>query len=153
MMINNHCRALQHLLVQGFTLYPAPAAVCTRLVLRPVLDDPGHAWAVYFTRDALVWTGHLLDDDPLAAIFGAAAVRSSASAPHVVCHTQGSMLLVPLEVADVRRIRMRIEAAIALGKTPTADRLEAFPDELIEREAKRRRKRAKRAKSNQPQES
>jgi hypothetical protein len=39
---------------------------------------------------------------------------------------------------------MRIEAAVALGKAPPAERLEAFPDELIELEAKRRTKKRER---------
>lgn len=140
MQINAHGRALQHLLVQGFTLYTAPAAVCTRLVDRALLDDPAHAWAVYFTPGAIRWTGALPVDDPLRDVFGEAAVLSGAPAtPHVVCHTQGGRLLLPLEVNDVRDARLRVEAGVALGKAPPAERLEAFPDELIEREAKRRR--------------
>lgn len=150
MNIDEQTRALQHLLVQGFTLYTAAAAVATRLMDRAILDDPDHAWAVTFERVSLIHTAKLDESDPLAAPFADAAVRGANKTPHVICHTQGGTLLVPLLVGDVRSARMRIEAAIALGKAPTAERLEAFPDELIEREAKRRRKRAKRNKTNQP---
>jgi hypothetical protein len=149
-MINTHCVAQQHLLVQGFTLYTVPAAVCSRLVARALLDDPGHTWAVYCTGDALSWTAHLAEDDPLRAIFAEAAVRSTRPAPpHVICHTQGSTLLVPLTTADVRGVRMRIEAAIALGKAPPAERLEAFSDEYVEREAEKRRRKAMKAAKDQ----
>jgi hypothetical protein len=134
-------RATQHLLVQGFTLYPCAAAVCSRLTARGLLDDPSHAWAVLCDSRSLDWTAMLADDDPLKPLFVDAAVRSATpTTPHVVCHTQGGWLLLPLVTVDVRDARMRIEAAVALGKAPPAERLEAFPDELIEREAKRRRK-------------
>lgn len=146
-MINTHCVAQQHLLVQGFTLYTAPAAVCTRLVQRELLDDPSHAWAVYFTVDALMWTPHLAADDPLRDIFAEAAIRSRLPAtPHAVCHTLGGRLIVPLDVGHARDARMRIEAAIALGKAPPAERLDAFSDEHIEREAQRRRFKSTKAK-------
>jgi hypothetical protein len=133
-------RATQRLLVQGFTLYPCAAAVSTRLVARSVLDDPGHAWAVLCDSRSLDWTAMLPEDDPLKAQLAEAAVRSAdPAAPHVLCHTQGGLLLVPLG-PDTLNARMRIEAAVALGKVPPAERLEAFPDELIELEAKRRAK-------------
>lgn len=142
-MINDHCIAMQHLLVQGFTLYTAPAAVCTRLAARTLLDNPAHAWAVYFAGDALHWTGHLAEDDPLRQIFADAAVRATRPGPpHVVCHTRGSTLLVPLDVAHARDARMRIEGAIALGAAPPPERLEAFSDEMIEREAQKRARKA-----------
>lgn len=132
-------RAIQHLLVQGFTPYSCAAAVCTRLVAPRVLDNPDHSWAVACNPGSLEWTAMLSDDDPLKAELGEAAVRSAnPKTPHVLCHTAGTRLLVPLTVDDVRDARMRIEAAVALGKAPPAERLEAFPDELIEREAKRR---------------
>ena len=142
MMTNDATRAKQHLLVQGFTLYTAESAVCTRLVSRELLDDPSSTWAVLFDARSLDWTAQLAEDDLLAEDFGAAAVRSSGSGGvHVLCCTAGARLLVPLTVADVRSARMRIEAAVAANMAPPAERLEAFPDELIEREARRRAKR------------
>jgi hypothetical protein len=134
-------RAMQHLLVQGFTVYPFAAAVCTRLVARQLLDDPSHTWAVVCGPGALEWVALMPDGDPLKTEFGATAVSSSdVKTPHVLCHTAGQRILVPLAVTDVRDARLRIETAVSLGKVPTADRLETFPDELIEREAKRRAK-------------
>jgi hypothetical protein len=134
-------RATQHLIIQGFELYSCAAAVATRFVARHLLDAPAHPWAVVCGIDALQWVAMLPEDDPLKAELGEAAVRSSnPKTPHVLCHTQGERLLVPLVVTDVRDARMRIEAAVMLGKAPPAERLEAFPDELIEREAKRRAK-------------
>lgn len=139
MNVNAQGRALQHLLVQGFTLYTVPAAVCTRLVDRALLDDPAHAWAVYFTAGAIVWTGRLGLDDPLREVFGDAAVRSGTpTTPHVVCQTQGGRLLLPLEVTDVREARMRIEAAVMVGKPPPEADLDAIPEPLLERELRRR---------------
>lgn len=135
-------RAIQHLLVQGFTIHSCAAAVCTRLTAPRLLDDPSHAWAVLCDASSLEWVALLPQDDPLKADLGEASVRSAdPNTPHVLCHTAGGRLLVPLAVPDVRDARMRIEAAVALGKAPAAERLEAFPDELIEREAKRRAKR------------
>jgi hypothetical protein len=139
-------RATQRLLVQGFILYPCAAAVSTRLVARSLLDDPNHAWAVLCDSRSLDWTAMLADDDPLKAQLAEAAVRSTSGAPHALCHTQGGLLLVPLG-PDTLNARMRIETAVALGKAPPAERLEAFPDELIEREAKRRAKRKERDES------
>lgn len=134
-------RATQHLLVQGFTIYSCAAAVCTRLTAPRLLDDPSHAWAVLCDSRSLEWTSMLPEGDPLKADLGEAAVRSAdPMTPHVLCHTQGGRVLVPLMATDVRDARMRIEAAVALGKAPAAERLEAFPDELIEREAARRSK-------------
>lgn len=139
MSITPEIRARQHLLLQGFTIYPAAAAVSLRIVAPRVLDDPGHTWAVLFDERSLEWTALLAADDPLGAAFAEAAVLSSTpKSPHALCHTAGERLLVPLVVSDVRDARLRIEAAVALGKSPPAERLEAFPDELIEREAARR---------------
>lgn len=134
-------RALQHLLLQGFMLYSLPAAVCTRLHARHLLDDPGHAWAVVCGDNGLGWTSQLASDDPLLGDLVDAAMRSAdPKTPHVLCHTAGSRLIVPLATTDVRDARLRIEAAVALGKQPAPERLEAFPDALIEREARRRAK-------------
>jgi hypothetical protein len=139
-MQSQETRATQRLLVQGFTLYSCAAAVSTRLVARSLLDDPNHAWAVLCDSRSLGWTATLPDDDPLKAPLGEAAVHSADPlTPHVLCHTQGGLLLVPLG-PDTLNARMRIEGAVALGKAPPVERLEAFPDELIEREAKRRAK-------------
>lgn len=137
-------RAMQRLLVQGFTLYPCAAAVSTRLVERGLLDDPAHAWAVVCDSRSLSWTAMLPDDDPLKVQLAEAAMRSAdPQTPHALCHTQGGLLLVPLG-PDTLNARMRIEAAVALGKAPATERLEAFPDELIEREAMRRARRRER---------
>lgn len=144
--INAEGRALHFLLNQGFTLYSVPAAVCTRIAYsRQLLDNTEHAWAVYFTPDALTWTPHMVDEDPLKAVFSDAAVRSSSpGTPHVLCHAAGGAMLVPLTVPDVRDIRVRIESAVTMRLAPPPERLEAYPDELIEREAKRRAKKKKR---------
>jgi hypothetical protein len=56
----------------------------------------------------------------------------------VQCHVAGEKLILPLDPAVVRDARVRIEAAVTLGKAPPAEKLEAFPDELIQREARRR---------------
>jgi hypothetical protein len=83
----------------------------------------------------------LAEDDPLKAALSDAAVRGSdPKTPHVLCCVHGGVLVVPLIVEDVRDARMRIEAAVTLQLAPPAERLEAFPDELIEREASRRAK-------------
>lgn len=138
-------RARQHLLLQGFTVYPCHAAVCVALIARSVLDNPSHPWAIELDADAQRWTSMLLDDDnsPLAQNMRQGALLAGAGSPHVLTHTLGGLLLTPLVVADVREARMRIEAAVTLGKAPPAERLKAFPDELIEREAKRRQKQRK----------
>lgn len=134
-------RATQHLVRQGFTLIPCGAAVCTRIVARAYLDNPELPWAVLFDPESMQWTPAMADDDPLKEIFANASVRSATpKSPHVVCHTQGAYALLPMVVADVRDARMNIEAAVALGKSPPTDRLEAFSDDAIEREAKRRKK-------------
>lgn len=135
------CRALQHLLVQGFTTYPYTAAVCTRLLLREVLDDPNHPWAVTFDARAQQLVSQMKEDDPLLPVFAEAALKSVSGGRHVVCATQGGTICVPLEVADVKSVRMRIEAAVAMRMSPPPERLSAYPDELIEQEAKRRRAR------------
>ena len=101
-------RARQHLLFQGFTLYTMEAADALRQVGSKTLDNPEHAWAVE------------LPDN------------------FVQCHVAGQKVIVPLEPAIVRDVRMRLEAAIITGSAPAAEKLEAFPDELIRREAKRR---------------
>lgn len=135
-------KAMQHLIVQGFTLYPCAAAVTTRLVAPSLLDDPQHAWAVLFDASAQRWLAMLPKDDPLASTFGEAALRSTVT-PHAVCQTMGERLVVPLDPGDqvLRTARVRIEGAVTLAKAPPTERLEAFPDELIEREAARRAKR------------
>jgi hypothetical protein len=131
------CRALQHLLVQGFTLYTCPAAVCTRLAAPALLDSLEHAWAVTFDADSQRWVAALPEIDSLSSVFVEASIKAVAT-PHVVCHTQGETLVLPLEATDVRQARMRIESAVILKLAPPVERLEAYPDELIEREAKRR---------------
>lgn len=136
-------RATQHLLVQGFTLYPCAAAVCTRLVAPSVLDEPNHAWAVLFDADSMRWVAMLPEGDRLRDVFLEAAARGG-----VICHAQGGLLGLPLVVTDVRDARMRIEAAVALGKAPPAERLEAFSDEALARESERRARRA--ARERQP---
>src|SRR5688572_21893596 len=101
-------RARQHLLLQGFTLYTMEAADALRAVGSKTLEDPSHAWAVE------------LPDN------------------YVQCHVSGEKIILPLDPAVILDARLRIEAAVMLGKTPPAEKLEAFPDELIQREAKRR---------------
>jgi hypothetical protein len=139
-------RATQHLLVQGFTLYTCAAAVATRLVAPELLDEPEHPWAVLFDSSSLDWTAMLPEGDPLRAELAESAVRSAdPKTPHVLCHVSGARLMVPLMPADVRDARMRIESAVTLSLSPPPERLEAYPDELIEAEARRRAKRRVRA--------
>jgi hypothetical protein len=142
-MQTSETRALQHLTIQGFTIYTCAAAVCTRLVAPSLLDDPEHTWAVVCDRDSQQWLSMLPEGDPLAATLGDAALRSAAGHQHAVCHTLGGLIVAPLDPGDevLRRARVRIEGAITLGKQPPTEKLEAFSDELIEREAARRAKR------------
>lgn len=141
MNIDADCRAKQHLLVQGFTLYTCEAAVCTRLLAPAILDDPAHTWAVLFNSKSQYYTAQLRPDDGLLQAFSEAALRAATGAPQVLCSAQGETLLLPLEVTDVRSARVRIEAAVVMKLSPPAERLEVYPDELIEQEAKRRAKR------------
>lgn len=134
-------RAVQHLILQGFTLYTARAAVCTRLAKDTILDDPSHTWAVIFDNSSSSAIHKLEDSDPLKSTFSDAAIRSMHPTNQmVVCSTLGVGLLLPLEVDYVRDAKMKIQSAIARGKAPTADKLESFPDELIEQEFNRRNK-------------
>jgi len=101
-------RALQHLLLQGFTLYTSEAADALRARGPSSLDDPAHAYAV---------------------VLGSGMVQ---------CCWGGAQLLVPLATDDVRDARLKLETAVTLRLAPPVEKLEAFPDELIQREAKRR---------------
>jgi hypothetical protein len=140
-MQSTETRATQHLLVQGFTLYTCAAAVATRLVAPRLLDGPEHTWAVLFDSSSIEWTAMLPEDDPLRAELAESAVRSAdPKTPHALCHASGARLMVPLLPADVRDVRMRIESAVALSLSPPPERLEAYPDQLIEAEARRRAK-------------
>ncbi len=101
-------RALQHLLVQGFTLYTDEAAAALRDIGKPLEERPQLAYAIVIGRS-------------------------------VQCCWGGQQLLVPLEVEHVRDARLKLETAVTLGLAPPRQPLDAYPDELIEREAKRRK--------------
>jgi hypothetical protein len=134
-------RALQHLLVQGFTLYTAEAATSMLLGGSTTLADPAHAWAVEFDASSWKHTDTLLGNVPEAVyqVFAAAAETcKQQQTSGVLTHTQGASLFSRLLPADVAGVRMKIETAVILGKQPPTEKLEAFGDEAIQREAKRR---------------
>lgn len=102
-------RALQHLLIQGFTLYTDEAATAMRAQGGSSLDNPNHAHAI-------VMRGGV-----------------------VQCFWGGMQLMVPLEVNEVRDARLKLETAVTLQLAPPTEKLEAFPDEMLRRELKRRK--------------
>ena len=131
-------RAQQHLLLQGFTLYPCAAAVALMLLEPGVLEDQGHNWAIICDGSSMGWASKLTGDGKFATALRDCALLSAGGTLHAVCHTLGAVLVVPLDPVDAKDARMRIEAAVTLGKQPPAERLEAFGDEMIAREANRR---------------
>jgi hypothetical protein len=138
-------RSLQHLLLQGFTLYPCHAAVCVWLASPSVLLDASHPWAIAFDTNDSHWMSNIPsgDSEPRAlALMREASVRA-ATEPMALVHAMGEFLVLPLEVPEVRNARMRIEAAVTLGKAPPTEKLGAFSDKAIEAEVARRRKRQK----------
>lgn len=102
-------RALQHLIIQGFKLYTNEAADALRSIGPSALDDPDHAWAV---------------------LLGEGMVQ---------CSWGGVQMLIPLTPDDVRDALLKLETAVTLSIAPAVERLQAFPDELLQREMKRRR--------------
>lgn len=146
-------RARQHLLLQGFTSYTAEAAVSLVLQGQSSLDDVNHAWSVELNPQSWRHTERLATAEtlsPLAQLLmGAGETCRQDAATGVLCCVVGATLLEKLEPAAVQGVRMRIEAAIALGKQPPVEKLEAFSDEAIEKEAKRRKK-AEKAKEESP---
>lgn len=101
-------RALQHLLVQGFTLFTDEAAQALRDAGKPLENRPGLAYAIVIGRS-------------------------------VQCCLGGQQLLIPLEVEHVRDARLKLETAITLQLAPPTQALDAYPDELLQREMKRRK--------------
>jgi hypothetical protein len=139
-------RALQRLVFQGFVPMPVAAAVCLRRLAPHVFDDPNAALAIVFDAESLGWTAHLPEGDPLTEMFAEAAVRSSEpKSPHVICQAAGSRMVLPLDAIDVRDARVRLEAATTLKLAPPAERLEAYPLELLQRELRKRERQAERA--------
>lgn len=146
MNINAHCRALQHLLVQGFVLYTCPAAVCTRLYAPEVLAS--HSWAATLDAASGRWCESLLlERDPWRAAFLDAAAQAAASRqPVVLCHHRGVLLALPLDVTPVRHAWARLEVAANLGVPPTPiEGLVAVPDAILEQELRRRQREAEAA--------
>lgn len=143
MNINANARALQHLLVQGFTLYTCPAAVCTRLAAPLVLET--HPWAVTFeSSGSAEWCAQLKEDDPLRARMLEASQGATKKDPTVLCHFEGFYLALPLEVNEVRHAAARLEVAKNLAvEPPSAEGLQALPSEILEQELKRRRREEK----------
>jgi len=136
---NANTRALQHLLLQGFTPYTCQAAVCTRLQAPLVLET--HPWAVVMERGAALWCGRLLDDDPMRPRFLEAAEGASQAQPRVLCHYDGIFLALPLVVDEVRHAQARLEIAKNLSVVPTSlDGLAAVPDDILKLELRRRKK-------------
>jgi|SRR6187551_18821 len=147
-----HTRALQKLVFQGFVPMPVAAAVCLRRLAPQVFEDPNAALAIVFDAESLAWTAHLPEGDALTELFAEAAVRSSEpKTPHVVVQAAGSRMVLPLDILDVRDARIRLEAATTLKLAPPADRLEAYPLELLERELRKRQKQNARAAEREAQ--
>jgi hypothetical protein len=111
-------RARQHLLLQGFTLYTCEAAVALLLLGSLTLIDPAHAWAVEFDAGSQAHTSKLSEDSDVASQLRRGALMASGGQRHVLTHTRGGLLLVPLQVGDVRTSRTRIEDAVALSRVP-----------------------------------
>lgn len=144
-------RAIQVLLLQGFEVMPAYAAISVLLTDRLLLDTPEADWAVHFNERSLELVKKLNDDDSIKPLFTQAAQFSAGGVQHVVCKHQDSFLITALDPAGpVSTAMERIKGAIEAGKAPPAERLEAFSDEMIERERKRRRRRAKKRTTNSP---
>lgn len=146
-------RALQHLLIQGFTPYTCAAAVSLRLVSSSSLDT--HPWAVVMdgqgSRD---WCTLLPEEDPLRPLMFQAAENSSSTSPTVLCHLQGTFLIIPLTVDEVRHAGSRLEVAKNLNVTPPSlDGIKAIPLDVLEQEMKRRRRELKGDQQDQPPES
>lgn len=130
-------RAIQHLLVQGFEILPCYAAVSTLLVAPSRLHS-GTPIAICCGAESSAWAEMLPDDEPLKEAIRAAA-QLGAEAPHAVCCAQGACLVVALDPAGpVRDALARIRGAIETGRAPPAEKLEAFGDEALEAEYKRR---------------
>lgn len=140
MNTNANTRAIQHLLVQGFTPYTCPAAVCTRLGAPIVLET--HPWAIIFeSSGSAEWAARLLEDDPLRAHMVGAAQGASLATPKVLCHWDGVYLALPLAVDEVRHARARLEVAKNLGVEPTSlEGLAAVPEDVLRLELKRRKR-------------
>lgn len=139
MNINANCRALQHLLVQNFTLYTCPAAVALRLVAPPALE--GHAWAVQLDHRSGPWCEQLKEDDPWRQTFIDAANLAGPKVPFVLCHRDGQFLACQMKTQDVRHVMARLEVAKNLDVVPTSlEGLVAVPDEVLEQEVRRRKK-------------
>lgn len=102
-------RALQHLILQGFTLYTSEAVDCMRAQGSVTLNDPTYAYAI------------VLSDGMVQCFWG------------------GYQMLCELLPAQVRDARQKLETAVTLGLAPPTQALDAYPDEMIAREAKRRR--------------
>jgi hypothetical protein len=134
MNIDANCRALQHLLVQGFTLYTTPAAVCIRRSVPNVLD--GHSWAIVLDAASQAWLQHLPEEDVLRPLLVAAATGTS----RVLCHLEGVYLDLDLEVDQVRHAHSRLEVAKNLSvEPPSLDGIMAIPEEVLQQELKRRK--------------
>jgi len=141
MNTNANTRAIQHLLVQGFTPYTCQAAVCTRLHAPLVLET--HPWAVIMERGAALWCERLLEDDEMRPHFLAAAEAASPVQPSVLCCYKGTFLVLPLLVDEVRHARARLEVANNLGVQPTSlEGLAAVPANVLKLELKRREREA-----------
>jgi hypothetical protein len=139
-------RALQTLVFQGFMPMPVAAAVCMRRLAPQVFDDPAATLAIVFGVEAITWTPHLPEGDALTDLFAEAAIKSAdPKSPQVICQTAGSRMLLPLDVVDVRDARIRLEAATTLKLAPPAERIEAYPLELLQRELRKRERQAARA--------
>ena len=139
---NSRTRVLQHLLVQDFTLYTAEAVACLLLQGSTTLLDPDHAWVVEIRPDDHAHFDRLIGTEPpplVATLLAAAETCRQQRRTGALMFTQGASLFMPLDVQSVRGARMRIEAAVILGKRPPTEKLEAFGDEQFLQEARRRK--------------
>jgi hypothetical protein len=150
MNINAHARALQHLLVQGFTLYTCPAAICVRMCAPLVLE--AHTWACYFVDSgAIDWCSRLDEADPWRAVMMEAAEGATPKTPLVLCHFDAMFLALPLQVDEVRHAKARLEVAKNLDvEPPSLEGVRAIPDDVLELELKRRKREARKAEPEAP---
>jgi hypothetical protein len=134
-------RAIQHLLLQGFDVLPCYSAVCTLLVDRTQLDNPARLWAVICDRDSLTWITRLPETEPFREGLLDCATKASSGQQHVLCCLQGVLLVTELEPSGpARDARARLQGAIEQGQRPPVEKLEAFGDEAVEAEFRRRQR-------------
>lgn len=150
-------RARQHLVIQQFTTYTTEAAVCMLMAGSQTLVNPRNSWVCEITPSDWQYLAQLqlgpddfVEKQLVQTLIQAAASCRENGTIGVVFFVSGVTLFEPLTEERVLDARQRIEAAIALGKQPPAEKLEAFSDEAIAFEAKRREKAGHAEDENKP---